>query len=431
MSNGAVAGNTQRRGRPPVRRPLQHAALLDAAAEAINLNGAAAISLAELGAQMGVTRSGMYYYCADAADLVFQCYVRSCTRLQEEIDAVACGAGSADEKVAALVRGVLAPDRPAMAVLNDLAFLPDDLQADITRRTSAHVRGLAGILESGRDAGVLRFMDADRTARVMLNCLSWALVSKPWLARRDDPPARARYAETVVSLILDGLTLGPERPLRCDIRYDALIARSINAFDRRQTAELKSEQIIAAASRLFNAKGLDGVRLDDISAVIGATKGAVYHHFRDKSDLVERCYERGFDLYDQIMETGVKTAATPLERFAIVQHLNTQAQMSAAPPLSLQPGLSQLPPAKRRTLMRRAQSLNTIAAKILDEGMRDGACRPLDAVLTPQILAGYFLGLPQLMPTDADPVAIADFVVDFAAHGLRVRAQPPLARRRE
>lgn len=422
MGNAAIAGKTQRRGRPPVRRLAQHAALLDAAAEQINLSGAASISLADLSARIGVTRSGMYYYCADAADLVFQCYVRSCARLQADLNAVASGPGKADEKLAALVRAVLGPDRLTIAVLNDLAFLPDALQTDIARRTGENVRALAGILTDGGKAGVLRPLDANLTARLVLNCLSFTLVSKPWLSRQDDHRARAHYAETVVSLMLDGLALDPDPRIRCDIRYDALMARSINAFDRQQTAELKSDQIIAAASRLFNAKGLDGVRLDDVSAAIGASKGAVYHHFRDKTDLIERCYERGFDLYDLIMETGMKAGTTPLERFAVVQHLNTQAQLSVAAPLSLQPGLSQLRPSKRGALTRRAQALNNIAARVLGEGMRDGTCRPLDAALTPQVLAGYFLGLPQIMPAGADPTAVADFVVNLAAFGLRARA---------
>lgn len=422
MGNVAIAGKTQRRGRPPVRRPAQHAALLDAAAEQINLNGAASISLADLGARIGVTRSGMYYYCADAADLVFQCYVRSCTRLGEDLEAAIAAGGGADNVLASLVRAVLGPDRPAMAVLNDVAFLPEALQTDIAKRMDAHVRRLAGVLDQGRKSNTLRKLDTDLAARLILNCLSFTLVSKPWLARRDDPGARAHFAETVASLMLNGLAADHERVPRCDIRYEALIARAINAFDRQQTAELKSDQIIASASRLFNARGLDGVTLDDVSAAIGASKGAVYHHFRDKTDLIERCYARGFDLYDLMMDTGVTTGTTPLERSAIVLHLNAQGQMSAAPPLSLQPVFNQLTPSRRGVFTRRAQALNAISDRNLSEGARDGSCRPLDTVLTPQVLAGYFLGLPQLLPPGADPIAIADFVVDFAALGLRTRA---------
>lgn len=421
MGKAASAETKQRRGRPAVRRPAQHAALLEAAADQINLGGAASISLADLGARIGVTRSAMYYYCADAADLVFQCYVRACERLQDDIKTAATSAGRADDRLALLMRTVLSPERPAMAVLNDLAFLPDAMQADIAKRTEAHAKALAAIISEGRRSGALRAINVDWAARLILNCLSWTLVSKPWLSRRDDQRAQRHFAETVVALMLDGLALHSVPRPQCELRFEALMSRTINAFDRKQTAELKADQIIAAASRLFNAKGLDGVRLDDVSAAIGASKGAVYHHFRDKTDLIERCYVRGFDVYDMIMETGVATGATPLERSAIVIHLNAQAQMSATPPLALQPGLSQLAPARRGALTRRAVALNVIGAKNLTEGIRDGSCRKLDPTLTAQIFAGYFLGLPQRMPAGADPIVVADFIVDFSAFGLRAR----------
>jgi AcrR family transcriptional regulator len=421
MGKAAITETKQRRGRPPVRRPAQHAMLLDAAAEQINLGGAASISLAELGAKIGVTRSAMYYYCTDAADLAFQCYVRACNRLQENIHAASTAKGTVDEKLALLMRTVLSPERPVTAVLNDLAYLPDSLQADIRKRTEAHAKALAATVREGQKSGVLRAIDADWASRLILNCLSWTLVSKPWLSRRDDRKAQAHFAETVVALLLNGLALDSKQKPRCELSFETLMSRPINAFDPKQTAEQKADQIISVASRLFNAKGLDGVRLDDVSAELGVTKGAIYHHFRDKTDLIERCYARGFDVYDTIMETGVSIGSTPLERSAIVIHLNTQAQMSTTPPLALQPGLSQLSPARRGALTRRALALNAIGAKSLAEGMDDGSCRQLDATLTSQIFAGYFLGLPQVMGKTVDPTALADFVIDLAAFGLRTR----------
>ena len=421
MGNAAIATTTPRRGRPPLKRPAQHAALLDAAAEQINQGGATSISLTDLGAQIGVSRSAMYYYCADASDLVFQCYARSCTRLHDDIEAVRTLSVSPDEKLATFVRAVLAHDRPAMAVLNDLAFLPDGPQADIGQRAEQHVRALSAIIKAGQRGGVLRPIDAEFAARLILNCLSWTLVSKPWLTRRDDRRARMRYADAVVTLLLDGMAPGPVATHPCDVRFERLMSRTINAFDRRQTAELKADQIISTASRLFNAKGLDGVRLDDVSAAIGASKGAVYHHFRDKADLIERCYERAFDMYDVIMETGIKTGTTPLERSVIVIHLNAQAQLSTTPPLSPQPGLGRLSTAKARILERRAQTLRSISAKSLQEGVRDGTCRPFDALFTAEVSAGYFLGLHRHVAADANAIEIADFVVNLAMYGLRQR----------
>ena len=47
-----------------------------------------------------------------------------------------------------------------------------------------------------------------------------------------------------------------------------------------------------AAERLFQAKGVSGTTLNDIATAAGATRGAVYHHFKDKADLFNAMMER-------------------------------------------------------------------------------------------------------------------------------------------
>lgn len=81
-------------------------------------------------------------------------------------------------------------------------------------------------------------------------------------------------------------------------------------------------------------------------------------------------------------------------------------------------GLSQLTPARRGPPTRCAGALNVIGTTGWAEGLRDSSCRQLDATLTSRISAGYLLGLPQSMPPDVDAIALADFVMDFAAFGL-------------
>jgi AcrR family transcriptional regulator len=55
----------------------RHERVLDEAARQLNSKGVLLTSLAEIAAQLGVSRSAMYYYVADREDLVFQCYQRA------------------------------------------------------------------------------------------------------------------------------------------------------------------------------------------------------------------------------------------------------------------------------------------------------------------------------------------------------------------
>lgn len=54
-----------------------------------------------------------------------------------------------------------------------------------------------------------------------------------------------------------------------------------SAADAARTAR----RILGAATELFAARGFTDVSLDDVAGVAGVTRGAVYHHYRNKAGL--------------------------------------------------------------------------------------------------------------------------------------------------
>ncbi len=62
---------------------------------------------------------------------------------------------------------------------------------------------------------------------------------------------------------------------------------------RRTKAEAEETRrgILAAAERLFHAKGLASTSLEEIAAEAGVTRGAVYWHFANKADLILALFE--------------------------------------------------------------------------------------------------------------------------------------------
>ena len=62
----------------------------------------------------------------------------------------------------------------------------------------------------------------------------------------------------------------------------------------KEEAEQTKTDIIYAGLELFSAKGYSKTTFDDIAKQIGATKGAIYWHFRNKPDLLFEIIRRVF-----------------------------------------------------------------------------------------------------------------------------------------
>jgi AcrR family transcriptional regulator len=74
----------------------------------------------------------------------------------------------------------------------------------------------------------------------------------------------------------------------------------------RRPAE-RPEEIATAALRLFCKKGYHATSIDEIAEVAGVTKGAVYHHFDSKEDLLQTAMTAFFDeAFQQAMESVAK-----------------------------------------------------------------------------------------------------------------------------
>ena len=56
--------------------------------------------------------------------------------------------------------------------------------------------------------------------------------------------------------------------------------------------ELRKQQILDAAEKMFFDKGYAAATIDDILSVLDCTKGSLYHHFESKQDILEHLCRR-------------------------------------------------------------------------------------------------------------------------------------------
>lgn len=393
-------------------------ALLDAAAAEFNARGIAGARLAGIARSVGIGRAALYYYVDTREDLAYRCYLRACTLTAADL-AAAAGQGSGLLRVEAYLRRALAAERAPAVVLSEIAYLGGARREAIEAAHAANIAALRGFIEQGIRDGSVRACDAEITAQAIFGMVSWVPLTEEYVEGAG-ASVRAHAAEALWGLVGEGLASDPSLRLECPLNFSDFLPQPGNLFDRRDAAAHKVELLLQTASHLFNRRGIDGTSLDDITAALGATKGAFYHHLPEKKTLVLRCAQRAFDLYERFAEASANQGRNGLERGLTGLHLNVQAQASAQAPLSPLTGLEALPPRALRALRERAKSLERRFERFSREGIRDGSYRPFDVRTLSAAGAGAFGWIPKWRGEDGPPPRlIADEMVALFAHGIR------------
>jgi AcrR family transcriptional regulator len=86
--------------------------------------------------------------------------------------------------------------------------------------------------------------------------------------------------------------------------------------DRKKqlVTELRSEEILEAAARVFGARGFESARVDDIAAEAGLAKMTVYAYFESKDAIYEAVVERALKELMGLIEERIQTKKSFAER---------------------------------------------------------------------------------------------------------------------
>jgi AcrR family transcriptional regulator len=417
----AKPAKTPAKARPAIaaKRASKRETALDCAARLFNERGIAATGIGDVAAAMQVTRAALYYYFDERDDLVFQTYERTCQIAAGDLEAADEDGHDGLEKTLAFARRALTPERAPIAVLSEVEHLKPAQRQIISRAAARNTRALKGFVELGIEDGSIRPCDAEVMAQTINGFVSWIQVTPTWL-NSDESEERARDFAHVLSLLREGVGATGVQVPSVTLEAEALRPQRGNPFDRDAAAAVKIESLLATASRLFSRRGIDGVSLDDVTAELGATKGALYHYFSDKGDLVHRCYERAFDLYEAIASQAEKTGRTGLEQSVIGVHLNAQAQAGTLSPLAPLAGVRGLPDDLRAALNVRAAKISRRYEAMGRRGVKDGSLRIDDLQAAARSGAGLFAWIPKWR-SNSDPAsarALADEVARLHVRGL-------------
>jgi AcrR family transcriptional regulator len=88
--------------------------------------------------------------------------------------------------------------------------------------------------------------------------------------------------------------------------------KSLSKRTQEERSEATRAELIAAARLLFAERGYAGVGTEEIVRAAGVTRGALYHHFSGKPELLEAVYEQVESELTEKIATGALAGSDPM-----------------------------------------------------------------------------------------------------------------------
>jgi AcrR family transcriptional regulator len=150
------------------------------------------------------------------------------------------------------------------------------------------------------------------------------------------------------------------------------------------------ERLVAEATRLFAEKGFDRVAVQEIVDAAGVTKGAMYHYFGSKDDLLHEIYGRVLRMQTERLEAVAASAAPLPERLraAAVDVIVTSIANFDETKVFYR-SMDHLSPAKHREVRAERRRYHERFRALVAEGQQAGTFR---ADVPADLVVNYFFG---------------------------------------
>jgi AcrR family transcriptional regulator len=205
----------------------------------------------------------------------------------------------------------------------------------------------------------------------------------------------------------------------------------VRKLRRERRPESRPQELLDAALEVFAERGYRNTRIDDVAEAAGVTKGAVYHYFATKEELllraIEHYHDRAFGQIDELLR-GARGPVSARIRLMMRKAFGVAGaggrRMTLA--LILQGVRHDLPEAHRQWLRGGPIKGWQLLASLIDEGKSAGEFRAdvdadvaarvvISGLITQMIWQPLAGAVPELL---VDEDRLIDSAVDLLLHGL-------------
>jgi AcrR family transcriptional regulator len=349
-------------------------AILAAAAEAINEQSAKGMTFADVARRVGLNTTSVTYYFKRKEELAAAAFENTLDTLMAMLTEaghestperrVARFLALNMERLARIERG----EERAFAVLSDLRATEDPIRGRLMagwQRVFRATRGLWGPASSRAHTDLF-----GARAHVLLENSFWLTA---WLPRYE-PEQYGRVEARLMDVFAHGIAApGAEwAPDMLDLSHTE--------------AEPSRAAFLLAATRLINQLGYRGASVQRIASELNVTKGSFYHHLDAKDELVIACYRRSFDTIADAQARADEAGGSHWHRLSSAVATLLDVQFAERSPLLRTTALSGLPLGVRDAMVDRSNRIARRYAGTIMDGIAEGSCRPVDALIAAQAL---------------------------------------------
>jgi AcrR family transcriptional regulator len=183
------------------------------------------------------------------------------------------------------------------------------------------------------------------------------------------------------------------------------------------------QRLLAAATRLFAERGYDRTSVQDIVEAAGVTKGALYHYFGSKDDLLHEIYGRLLRLQQERLDACAGTGAPVEQRLrdaAADVVVTTIDNLDDA--MIFFRSMHSLSPEKQKQVRTERRRYHERFRALVEEGQRSGVfstATPADLVVDYHFGSVHHLGSWYRPDGPMSPREVADHLADLLLRALR------------
>jgi len=203
--------------------------------------------------------------------------------------------------------------------------------------------------------------------------------------------------------------------------------RSATEQPRRGRPGYDLAALLDVAVEVFNERGYDGTRMDDLARRLGISKSAIYHHVAGKEELLQIALDRALDGLFGVASEVESGDGRAIDRLELLVRGSIQVLSERLAYVTLLLRVHGNSEVEREALTRRRQ-FDDLVASLVEQAVADGDVRPdVDPAITTRLLFGLVNSLVEWYRprTDSDHTHIADAVVGTAFEGIRNPIRSP------